>query len=1137
MNGSTSPRANNGPTEDPGQEAGVENSRDGTANAQGEPEGPVPEAVDSATQSGPARAVLKADDNPSQQPGCDLATDGDVDDAVSEAETLIDSPVKKREAEKRKQLHTRRSIGGLPVPGEDDEESESVATPLQSTETIDHKITSGIGGRDTGDEMDLGSDKEGSSDPLSSAPSPASTVLSLISGRSRAMSESLEGTRNDAEGGNSRKRKHRASSAEFSRKRQSIEPPNRDPRGIQSEDTTTMPHESVSPKLRSHRRAASTQSALLDGTAENPRPRRGASQFPVREPKTRSAWEDDDVSSETASHGHADVRRAQRGIGRSTSTPGRPVGRELKRHVNRYGFTRLAEACDHGDLDLVKQWRERDPDQLEVAEYAQNKPLQIASLRGNAEIVQYLVDQGCKLDCANVDKDTPLIDAAENGHVEVVKILLDAGVDPLGQNLKGQQALDVVKDDEDNADEIRVMLRNAIETWNSDGAKLRREEDEEARHQQQKPNKEIHFMARTHENLLRLIAINDRKGVKEFLDARVPVDNAAIAAAARTGDQYLVNMLLAELSEKQAFQKPEKPMLAVLGTSHLEMVRMLSSLDQFKPLWKSRSDKTWAELAEERGGPHWREEKELFERLRAERAGQMSLGRSSSPVTKRESSKRRLPPQHQIGDESDEETGPKPKNGRRLMSRRAMRAQSSKAMSESESDEASTSDSGTPPITELLEHEEKPTMQPPGSPSRRKPSVRQRTKSVSSQPQEILPRTRRRSSSLRGLQEHALPVVHEHLEDKENLEAVANERAKAQLQRAEAQEEKQRRQAVEADAKQAEEVLKAEARRKEEEVRRADQERQAQQIRKEAEGLRQREAESQARKVEEEKRAEEDRRLKEVLMESARRDFCRTLLDLFPGPAADYLDPETPNATDIMLPEVCIPLFAIRVEDGVDRILNVQAALLMGTVGVELMYPRTTDNDKFARTCSKDWDVLDLAAAGVGGRRVQQRVAYAMAKEKVMHETSRDLPDDGETMDLDNGHLAKADFAAEVRLMHHRLDLLQQYQKSFLSTTATLEFVRLSDVLGHLDPVFNNEELCVRYLPSSSSQQKPAVKVTDENPVKETFISGLQRQWAEQPAGMRWFRSGKEIEVDGNSEKDAWSGVTNVRVFHEKWAK
>ena len=608
---------------------------------------------------------------------------------------------------------------------------------------------------------------------------------------------------------------------------------------------------SSSPQSRGHRRAVSTQSALdgaLDGSSHRSRRRANHTFPPLREAKSAKSTEgDSDASSETTSRGghrdDANSKRPQRGIGRSTSTPGgvggRGVasasGRDHKRHVNKYGFTRLAEACENNDLDLVKEWRERDPAQMEQAEFAGNKPLQIASLNGNAEVVAYLIECGAQTDCANVDKDTPLIDAAENGHLEVVRLLLEAGVDPLRQNVRGQQALDVITDETDEAKAIRAALHEAIDTWNSSAAKQRREEEAEEHRHRVGPSKELHFMARTYENLLKLVQNNDRPSVSEFLAARVPVDNTIIAAAARTGDTYLVNMLLAEMDAKKVNQKAEKPVLAVLGTSHLEMLVMLTELEQFQPLWRSRGGKSWAEIAEERMGPLWRQEKDLFLGLEERAGGAAATSRrSSSPVAKREGGGRRkmLVHSRSVGDEDADADGSedvedvhdgkdtasastlggrKKTHGRRLMSRKALRNAKSAAMAESDEDSDGSSVEAEPMRARPTEDGNDKGSQseinadvskPPDTPNTRRTL---RSESQSASP-EMTPRALRKKRSA-SFRESAVPEVAGAVGL--GLDTVSEEGAKAarESQEVEAQ---VAREAKEAEAKAAQEARDAE---------------------------------------------------------------------------------------------------------------------------------------------------------------------------------------------------------------------------------------------------------------------------------------------------------------------------------------
>jgi len=723
---------------------------------------------------------------------------------------------------------------------------------------------------------------------------------------------------------------------------------------------------SSSPKSRGHRRAVSTQSALdgaLDGSSHRSRRRANHTFPPLREAKSAKSTEgDSDASSETNSrggglHDDANSKRPQRGIGRSTSTPGGAGGRSIasasgrdhKRHVNKYGFTRLAEACENNDLDLVKEWRERDPAQLEQAEYAGNRPLQIACLNGNAEVVAYLIECGAQTDCANVDKDTPLIDAAENGHLEVVRLLLEAGVDPLRQNVRGQQALDVITDETDEAKAIRAALHEAIDTWNSSAAKQRREEEAEEHRHRVGPSKELHFMARTYENLLKLVQNNDRPSVSEFLAARVPVDNTIIAAAARTGDTYLVNMLLAEMDAKKVNQKAEKSVLAVLGTSHYEMLVMLTELDQFQPLWRSRGGKSWAEIAEERMGPHWRQERELFLRLEESAGGATAATRrSSSPVAKSEGGGRRkmLVHSRSVGDEDADADGSedvedvhdgkdtasvatlggrRKKHGRRLMSRKALRNAKGAAMAESDEDSDDSS-------VDAESMRARPTedgsnnggqseinadvSKPPDTPNTRRTL---RSESQSASP-EMTPRTLRKKRSA-SFRESAVPEVAGAVGL--GLDTVSEEDAKAtrESQEAEAQvareakeaenrvaqeardaEVKAGREAREAEAKRVLELaLQADAKRK------ADESAAAEVKRAEAEAARVAQAAVEAenarkaeeKRVEDERRAEESRvaeaeRLRiELEFNKEKRAYREAVLQELPQGLRQIFDPES----------------------------------------------------------------------------------------------------------------------------------------------------------------------------------------------------------------------------------------------------
>ncbi|KAF2484253.1 hypothetical protein BDY17DRAFT_295304 [Neohortaea acidophila] len=1074
-------------------------------------------------------------DAPASGAAEDSAVNGADDDPASEAETLIDSPVKRKEAAKKQNASTAASnakrekaqksrIGSLPVPNEDDDDLGSAASPMPSTEISTGKATPSAGAHDEDE------DAEGSDDDLSSARS--SPDASRASSRSRALSENP--SRKDTSPPNPRKRKHRASSVDnlLNTKRRSMDPPaRRRLRGMHSEDPSGKADRSPSPKPRGHRRAISTQSGL-GGHADGEGRKRRGSQFPVREPRSAKTWEESDASSETTSRGQDDYSRPQRGVGRSTSIPGaRTAGREHKRHVNKYGFTRLAEACEAGDLDLVKELFDKDPDAVELAEFAGNKPLQIAALNGNAEVVAYLIEQGAQTDCANVDKDTPLIDAAENGHLEVVKLLLEAGVDPLRQNLKGQQALDVITDETEDATNIRAALHSAIEDWTSNSAKQRREEEEEEVRHSHPPrvtSKELHFMARSYENLLKLVQNNDRTGVQEFLAARVPVDNTVIAAAAKTGDVYLVNMLLAEMDEKKLRQKAEKPMLAVLGSSHFEMVKTLTEMEWFDPLWRDRRGKTWMELAEEKNGPAWRREKELMREL-SEKASRNKERRSSSPVTKRDSGgRRKVQQQPKIeehdeseDDEMDDNAGgnARTRNKRRLMSRKDLRtAKSSSAALDEDSGEVSSEEDAPGEVDE----EEMPEVKPQETPStdtRR----RLRTKSQSGSP-EVTPRTlrRKRASS------NAMPTVNE--EDQENAEPSNTEtihvahtaendnskEAKAALDLAKhADEKRKEEEAAELEATQAQEAAERQA---EEEKQKAETAKMEELARQDAE----RQAEE-ARKAEEERLQRELEREREK--EEEKRKYRGEVLDALPKAVAKSLDPESASlllndAEKKRLVQYFTPLRVLAEHDGSPQqqfwLLNIQVAPLLGRSGLQLFFD--SDYPDYEQCLPSQWDTSELAPSD--WLEIDNFLA------QLPFDTSRPSDPNGEGMSFDE----------EIKQASERHNAYLEARKTLRdpSCKARLRRVRVKDVSDNLQPLCKDMKFEVEFVGPSTKQRQQAMKQLEIQDTQD-FVGRMKAFW-ESALPPRVVSSLAEIEAlaDGRSANYEGARSTDVVVVHEK---
>ncbi|KAG9877955.1 ankyrin, partial [Aureobasidium melanogenum] len=356
------------------------------------------------------------------------------------------------------------------------------------------------------------------------------------------------------------------------------------------------------------------------------------------------------------------------------------------------------------------------------------------------------------------------------------------------------------------------------------------------------PKQGLQFLARTYENLLKLVSENDRTAVQEFLDARVPVDNNVVAAAAKTGDLYLVNMLLAEMTPKKARQRADRPMLSVIGTSHFDMVKALTELDQFEPTWRSKSSNlTWYEIAESKQGPRWREEKALLQKLyeKAENARKLS----SSPVARREPTKKRrrsIERQHDSDVEMEDAESPeRARSRRRLVSKKDMRTESRQRSSSELSDVA-------PPRRHGERSSDQNSLKPPGP--RKVGRPRKHSNSHLSEPQ---PKRHRSSSMIEPTEEdHTTNDSEDDAQHEDDDEDIKMEEADREVAEAEAA----RKADLDAKAdaqKLAEKLRKDEQARKEEEAaRRKEAERKAEEIRQQHE-----------RKMAEDRRLERERKI------------------------------------------------------------------------------------------------------------------------------------------------------------------------------------------------------------------------------------------------------------------------------------
>lgn len=401
---------------------------------------------------------------------------------------------------------------------------------------------------------------------------------------------------------------------------------------------------SISPHSRTHRRSISTQ---LTSQSSN-----GLSHKKKRVPAPLTTeYHSDESSASGSPHIRSSKLRSLTTPATAESTISPAKMAPHKKHVDAHGQTQLAKACSRGEYDNVKQKLTERPDDLNFPDYAGNTPLQIASINGYEDIVKLLVDAGCNLDCVNYDKDTPLLDAVDNGHLEVVKVLLEAGVNPRKANVNGEEPLDRVNDDLDNAEEIRVALTEAKQKM---GERRRTSEehheqlDSHSSHGADSPRRSpatgvsshagagsrragtvrstktsnhLLYMPMDDKTLRQAAGKGDEETVTRILQVRDSFDDPeSMVAAARGGHDIVMQLLLALGSAKPdpppvSSMPPEyaTPILAAIGQDNLKVVQLLLDQQSFDPTRRFKGE-TYHEIARKRQGSNWKEEEHILKK-------------------------------------------------------------------------------------------------------------------------------------------------------------------------------------------------------------------------------------------------------------------------------------------------------------------------------------------------------------------------------------------------------------------------------------------------------------------------------------------------------------------------------------------
>jgi ankyrin repeat protein len=367
---------------------------------------------------------------------------------------------------------------------------------------------------------------------------------------------------------------------------------------------------------RLHKRSQSTQSTVTGVTG---RKRRETTNLALSVEPSR--WPDES-SEDDSSSPHANTpnllqhTRLKRSSHRALTSPARTMP---KSKTDRFGATRLARESEKGDLDAVKEAFEEAPDELDQVDYAGIAPLQKASLHGWAEVVRFLISKGCNTACESNDRDTPLIDAVENGHLDVIRLLLNEGhVNPHHANKKGQRAIDVMEHDDEDAEEIEKVLREAMRRETNTSR-----DDKQPERKQAKTASRLLYNEFNVETLIEKAGDGDILAVGELINSNIKPNITCGVAAARGGHYDILSILLASglKADPDPSKHPETPMTVAIGRGHLKIIQLLLEQDNFDPTRRNKENKTYYEIAEEKAGPRWELERDVLKRAYDEYKG------------------------------------------------------------------------------------------------------------------------------------------------------------------------------------------------------------------------------------------------------------------------------------------------------------------------------------------------------------------------------------------------------------------------------------------------------------------------------------------------------------------------------------
>jgi ankyrin repeat protein len=105
------------------------------------------------------------------------------------------------------------------------------------------------------------------------------------------------------------------------------------------------------------------------------------------------------------------------------------ISLKIKNSKDEIGHTCLHIACILDNKVKLQEFIDKKKADINIVDNKGNSPLLIASIYGNFECIQLLIEKNSKIDTVNIFGNTPILEASENGHIECVKLLIEKGAD------------------------------------------------------------------------------------------------------------------------------------------------------------------------------------------------------------------------------------------------------------------------------------------------------------------------------------------------------------------------------------------------------------------------------------------------------------------------------------------------------------------------------------------------------------------------------------------------------------------------------------------------------------------------------------------------------------------------------------